>query len=238
MAVQICPSRELARQTWDVVKFFCNVLEKSRYPILNVVLCIGGMGTNPKDFYNGCHIVVATPGRVLDCLNSKRFVLDNCRLLVLDEADRMIDLGFEDEMRQLFGFFRFQRQTVLFSATMPVKVQEFAKSALVKPVVCTVGRAGGAANLDVIQEVEYVKPEARVVYLLECLQKTPPPALVFCSNQTDVDFVHEFLLLKGVEVVAIHGAKGMYFYRLIFNCKIKMIGWKLFRYLKVVRKTC
>jgi ATP-dependent RNA helicase DDX41 len=71
-----------------------------------------------------------------------------------------------------------QRQTILFSATMPAKVQEFAKSALVKPIVCNVCRAG-AANLDVIQEVEYVKPEARLVYLLECLQKTPPPVRPF-----------------------------------------------------------
>ena len=67
-----------------------------------------------------------------------------------------------------------QRQTLLFSATMPKKIQNFARSALVKPVTINVGRAG-AASLDVIQEVEYVKQEAKVVYLLECLQKTPPP---------------------------------------------------------------
>lgn len=67
-----------------------------------------------------------------------------------------------------------QRQTLLFSATMPKKIQNFAKSALVQPVIVNVGRAG-AASLDVIQEVEYVKEEAKMVYLLECLQKTPPP---------------------------------------------------------------
>ncbi|CAN1227971.1 DEAD-box ATP-dependent RNA helicase 35 [Linum grandiflorum] len=69
---------------------------------------------------------------------------------------------------------------------MPTKIQNFAKSALVKPVIVNVGRAG-AANLDVIQEVEYVKQEAKLVYLLECLQKTPPPVLVFCENKVDVD---------------------------------------------------
>ena len=79
-------------------------------------------------------------------------------------------------------------------------------SALVKPVVVNVGRAG-AANLDVIQEVEYVKMEAKIVYLLECLQKTAPPVLVFCSNQSDVDDIHMYLLLKGVDAVAIHGGK-------------------------------
>lgn len=79
-------------------------------------------------------------------------------------------------------------------------------SALVQPVVVNVGRAG-AANLDVIQEVEYVKQEAKIVYLLECLQKTPPPVLIFCENKADVDDIHEYLLLKGVEAVAVHGGK-------------------------------
>ncbi len=76
-----------------------------------------------------------------------------------------------------------------------------------KPIEVNVGRAG-AANLDVIQEVEYVKQEAKIVYLLECLQKTPPPVLIFCENKSDVDDIHEYLLLKGVEAVAIHGGKG------------------------------
>ena len=76
-----------------------------------------------------------------------------------------------------FNFLQGQRQTLLFSATMPKKIQNFARSALVKPVTINVGRAG-AASLDVIQEVEYVKQEAKVVYLLECLQKTPPPVSV------------------------------------------------------------
>ena len=70
--------------------------------------------------------------------------------------------------------FKGQRQTLLFSATMPKKIQNFARSALVKPVTINVGRAG-AASLDIVQEVEYVKQEAKMVYILECLQKTPPP---------------------------------------------------------------
>lgn len=99
-----------------------------------------------------------------------------------------------------------QRQTLLFSATMPRTVQDFAKSTLVQPVVVNVGRAG-AANLDVIQEVEYVKQEAKIVYLLECLQKTAPPVMIFCDSKSDVDDIHEYLLLKGVEAVSIHGGK-------------------------------
>jgi ATP-dependent RNA helicase DDX41 len=79
-----------------------------------------------------------------------------------------------------------QRQTLLFSATMPRKIQDFAQQSLIKPVLVNVGRAG-AANLDVLQVVEYVKQEAKMVYLLECLQKTPPPVIIFSENKNEVD---------------------------------------------------
>ena len=75
---------------------------------------------------------------------------------------------------------------------MPNKIQEFAQSALVKPIIVNVGRAG-AASLDIIQEVEYIKQEMRIVYLLDCLQKTPPPVLVFAENKNDVDDIQEYL---------------------------------------------
>merc|ERR1740138_1120776 len=118
-----------------------------------------------------------------------------------------MDMGFEEDLRNIMDFFSNQRQTLLFSATMPNKIQSFAKSALVRPVIVNVGRAG-AANLDVIQEVEYVKQEAKVVYLLECLQKTAPPVLIFVESKQEADDIHEYLMLKGVEAVAIHGGKG------------------------------
>ncbi|KAI3909783.1 hypothetical protein MKW98_014200 [Papaver atlanticum] len=204
----ICPSRELARQTYDVVEEFLVPLKEQGYPEIRPLLCIGGidMRSQLEVVKRGVHIVVATPGRLKDMLAKKKMNLDNCRYLTLDEADRLVDLGFEDDIREVFDHFKSQRQTLLFSATMPTKIQNFARSALVKPVTVNVGRAG-AANLDVIQEVEYVKQEAKIVYLLECLQKTPPPVLIFCENKADVDDIHEYLLLKGVEAVAIHGGK-------------------------------
>lgn len=164
------------------------------------------MRDQEQQIRNGVHMIIATPGRLIDMLNKKKFSLSFCRYLVLDEADRLIDLGFEEDVRNVMDFFTAQRQTLLFSATMPKKIQNFAKSALVCPVEVNVGRAG-AANLDVFQEVEYVKEEAKIVYLLECLQKTQPPVLIFCENKADVDDIHEYLLLKGVEAVAIHGSK-------------------------------
>ena len=115
-------------------------------------------------------------------------------------------MGFEDDIREVIDHFKGQRQTLLFSATMPTKIQNFARSALVNPVTVNVGRAG-AANLDVIQEVEYVKKEAKKVYLLQCLQKTAPPVLIFCENKADVDDIYEHLHSMKVEAVAMHGGK-------------------------------
>ncbi|PWN43992.1 putative DEAD-box ATP-dependent RNA helicase 35 [Ceraceosorus guamensis] len=204
----VCPSRELARQTFDGLKAMAEVLAQSGYPEIGVLLCIGGisMAEQGHTLNKGFHIVVATPGRLQDMLEKKKFTLECCKYLCLDEADRMIDMGFEEDVRNIMSFFKQQRQTLLFSATMPKKIQDFAEQSLIQPVVVNVGRAG-AANLDIIQEVEYVKQEAKMVYLLECLQKTAPPVVVFSDNKNEVDDIQEYLLLKGVEAVAIHGSK-------------------------------
>lgn len=178
--------------------------------VIRVFLCIGGIDLAPqREILNrGTHIVVATPGRLKSMLaaTNPRFTLDFCKLVCLDEADRMFDLNFEEEVRDIFNFFKHQRQTVLFSATMPKNVQEFAQKSLIMPITINAGRAG-AANMDVIQEVELVKQEAKLVYLLECLQKTAPPVLIFCENKADVDNIHEYLLHKGVLVCSVHGGK-------------------------------
>ncbi|XP_076165295.1 ATP-dependent RNA helicase abstrakt isoform X2 [Ptiloglossa arizonensis] len=204
----ICPSRELAKQTYDIIRHYTNSLRQAGSPEIRSCLAIGGVPVSEslEVINKGVHIMVATPGRLMDMLDKKMVKLSVCRYLCMDEADRMIDMGFEEDVRTIFSFFRGQRQTLLFSATMPKKIQNFARSALVKPVTINVGRAG-AASMNVIQEVEYVKQEAKIVYLLECLQKTPPPVLIFAEKKQDVDAIHEYLLLKGVEAVAIHGGK-------------------------------
>jgi len=209
VGIILAPSRELVRQTFDLVKNLCDTLGNSGYPRLRSQLIIGG--ENSRDQLQpfkeeGVHCVVATPGRLRDFLKKKSITLDICRYICLDEADRMLDLGFDEEVGEIMNHFQHQRQTLLFSATFPKKFQDFAKQTLVKPLVVNVGRAG-AANLDVIQEVEYVKQEAKIVYLLECLQKTAPPVIIFCERKGDVDDIHEYLLLKGVEAVSIHGGK-------------------------------
>ncbi|CAN0162449.1 unnamed protein product, partial [Hapterophycus canaliculatus] len=100
----------------------------------------------------GVHCIVATPGRISDLLHTHKVHFDLCKYICLDEGDRMLDMGFDEEVQKIMNHFKQQRQTLLFSATMPQKFQDFAKDVLVKPVLVNVGRAG-AANLDVIQEV-------------------------------------------------------------------------------------
>ncbi|CAG0918927.1 unnamed protein product, partial [Notodromas monacha] len=192
-----CPSRELAKQTHEVFEFYASQLKRSGLPELRCARIIGGEPVNPtKDLIRaGIHVAVATPGRLMDLLDKKILCLDVCRYLCMDEADRMVDMGFEEDIRTIFSYFKAQRQTLLFSATMPKKIQNFARSALVQPVTVNVGRAG-AASMNVIQQVEYVKQEARMVYLLDCLQKTQPPVLIFAEKKQDVDAIHEYLLLK------------------------------------------
>lgn len=206
----LAPSRELARQTFDVVRGFCETVSAAaRYPTLRTQLLIGGESSRDQlrpIQQDGVHAVVATPGRFRDVLKRRMLNLHICRYCCLDEADRMLDLGFDEEVGEIMNYFPHQRQTLLFSATFPQKFQDFARTTLVQPVVVNVGRAG-AANLDVIQEVEYVKQEAKIVYLLHCLQKTAPPVIIFCERKGDVDDIHEYLLLKGVEAVSIHGGK-------------------------------
>jgi ATP-dependent RNA helicase DDX41 len=120
-----CPSRELARQTYEVVEKLTQFLVADGFSKLNCMLCIGGISFQETSHLlnSGLHMVVSTPGRLLDMLNKKKFTADICRFLCLDEADRMIDLGFEEDVRHIFDHFKYQKQLVLFSATMPKKIQ-------------------------------------------------------------------------------------------------------------------
>jgi len=206
----ICPSRELAKQICETIEQFTSGLRYQGLPTLRTCLAIGGVPSNEAMdvIRKGCHMMVATPGRLMDMLNKKMIKLDVCRYFCMDEADRMIDMGFEEDVRTIFSYFSGQRQTLLFSATMPKKIQNFARSALVRPITVNVGRAG-AASMNIVQEVEFIQPEAKICYILECLRKTAPPVLIFAERKNDVDTIHEYLLLKGCLAVAIHGGKDM-----------------------------
>ncbi|KAJ1606936.1 abstrakt protein SF II helicase [Cryptosporidium canis] len=210
----LCPSRELALQIRRIIDEFLSFLRSgtaadgtNKYPELRVSCIIGGEDPAKQiaEYQSkGVHIMVATPGRLADLLRRRKVTLQQCVYFCMDEADRLTEQGFEEHVRFIFDSFYERRQTVLFSATMPRKTQEFAQTALIEPIVVNVGRAG-AANLRVIQEFEYVRQERRLVSLLSCLQKTAPKVLIFSENKKDVDEIHEYLLIKGVNAAAIHG---------------------------------
>ncbi|UKJ90292.2 helicase [Theileria orientalis] len=202
----LCPSRELASQITEIVQYFARYVRKHGGPSLVCLCVIGGtdLSRQKDSLRDGVHMVVATPGRLSDLVNKGTLNLAQCRYLCFDEADRLIDLGFEEEIGNVFNHLSGQRQTLLFSATMPKKLQEFARSSLVMPIVVNVG-VSGSASKNVKQLVFRVPKEKKLKSVLQSLQNTPPPVLIFCENKADVDMVHEYLLLKGVDVSAIHG---------------------------------
>lgn len=118
VGVILCPSRELASQTYEnVLTWTGAIANDGGYPQLNTLLCIGGisMGEQSHVFNKGLHIVVATPGRLIDMLEKKRFTFDNCKYLCMDEADRMIDLGFEEDVRNIMSFFKVRPRDTISS---------------------------------------------------------------------------------------------------------------------------
>lgn len=209
IGIVLSPSRELARQTHAVVEEMFADVAADGGPELRALLAIGGSDVRAQAALareRGVHAAVATPGRLKDLLTRRTLSLNLCRLLCLDEADRMVDVGFEEDVREILSFFSSSRQVLMISATMPDKIRAFAESALVDPVTVDVGRAG-AANANVLQEVAWVREADRLPYVLEALQKTPPPVVIFAENKRDVDAVHEYLLKAGVDAVASHGGK-------------------------------
>lgn len=210
----IVPSRELAVQLHETLNYFIsrllrvNVGNKVNYPMIRSVLCIGGVDIRLQieEIQRGCHIVIGTPGRLSDLMDKRKVDTMQCRYLVLDEADRLLDMGFDEEIRKVLERFTQPHQTLIFSSTMPKRIQEYAKHCLFNPVVINIGRAG-STNLNVTQDVEFVKDESKLIQILDTLEKTPPPVLIFCENKNDVDEIHEYLLLKGVDVCSMHGDK-------------------------------
>jgi ATP-dependent RNA helicase DDX41 len=202
----IVSSRELAIQLHEMVNNLIKYLLREQYPLIRSILCIGGVDIKyqVEDIQKGVHIMIGTPGRVSDLLDKKKFDTELCKYLVLDEADRLLDMGFDEEIKKVLGRFKNVRQKLVFGSTMPKKFQEFIKACLNKPVTINIGNR---YNYNVIQEIEYIRDDSKLLYILTSLQKTPPPAIIFCENKNDVDEVTEYLALKGIDVCSLRGDK-------------------------------
>ncbi|KAF2304788.1 hypothetical protein GH714_037976 [Hevea brasiliensis] len=202
----ICaPTRELAHQIYLEAKKFA----KSHG--IRVSAVYGGMSKLDqfKELKAGCDIVVATPGRLIDMLKMKALNMSKATYLVLDEADRMFDLGFEPQVWSIVGQIRPDRQTLLFSATMPHKVEKLAREILTDPIRVTVGEVG-MANEDITQVVQVIPSDAeKLPWLLEKLPGMidDGDVLVFASKKATVDEIESQLVQKGFKVAALHGDK-------------------------------
>ena len=200
----LAPTRELAGQIRDALM----TLVKDS-PI-KIGLVVGGASINPQinRLARGTDILVATPGRLLDLIDRRALRLDGAEFLVLDEADQMLDLGFIHALRRIAGLLPSERQTMLFSATMPKQMEEIAASYLRNPRRVQVSPPGKAAD-KVAQEVHFVAKVEKPDLLIECLDKHRDElALVFGRTKHGSDKLARRLEQAGFAVAAIHGNKS------------------------------
>lgn len=152
IGVILSPTRELAEQTMKEVNKFGQVFNLSTKAI------IGGLGKweQKKALFHQPHIIIATPGRLIEMLKMKATNMLRCTILILDEADRMFELGFEPQIRSIIGQIRPERQTLLFSATFNKRVENLAREVLINPARLTIGTIG-SSNEDVKQNIIVLK---------------------------------------------------------------------------------
>ena len=206
-ALVLAPTRELALQIQGV-------LEEAGKPCGLKSLCVfGGVPKHPQSqqLRQGIDILVATPGRLQDLLQDGSCSLRDVSYFVLDEADRMLDQGFEPAMRAIAKEVRADRQTVMFSATWPVEVQRLANAFLAKPTKVTIGSEDLAASHTITQVVEVIEPERRPNRLHDLLVQYHKSkgcknrVIVFVLYKKEAGQVEQFLQRKGWNAVAIHG---------------------------------
>ncbi|KAG7667857.1 hypothetical protein Ndes2526B_g01740 [Nannochloris sp. 'desiccata'] len=204
IALIAAPTRELAEQIHRETRKF------SRPFKLNVCAAFGGLAKHQqiKEMKQGVEVAVCTPGRMIDLIKAKACSLKRTTYVVLDEADRMFDLGFEPQIRSLLGQTRPDRQTLLFSATMPRRVERLAADALTSPVRITVG-VTGTANEDVKQIIEIFSDEdGKQRWLVDHLPSfvDEGEVLIFANQKNKVELLSEKIGNLGIaKVAAIHG---------------------------------
>ena len=209
-AVIVSPTRELAVQIHEQV-------EKLANPAHLATACIyGGVPKDSqRDALKAAHIIVATPGRLNDLIEEGAADLSQVNYLVLDEADRMLDKGFEDAIRTIISHTRSTasgRQTLMFTATWPPSVRDLAATFMSQPVHITIGADNPSgelrANKSITQKVEVVEPEAKQARLLQIIKQhgaNNARILIFCLYKKEAMRIEGYLHSKGLRVAGIHG---------------------------------
>ena len=200
-ALILCPTRELCTQVAREIRKFGR-----RFPGLQVLMLSGGQPVRDqtKILEKGVHIAVGTPGRLVDHLTRKTLDLRHISTLVLDEADRMLEMGFEKEMEQILKATPKDRQTLFFSATYPASIESMSRNYQRNPVRVTIEEKEETHD---IQQIFYaVSPEEKPQALLTLLQKhMPESSLAFCNLKSTVTEATQFLLESGVSAGCLHG---------------------------------
>jgi ATP-dependent RNA helicase RhlE len=200
----LSPTRELSGQILDSFRAY------GRHLRVSAALAIGGvpMGGQVRALLNGVDVLVATPGRLLDLVKGNALRLGEVEFLVLDEADRMLDMGFIHDIRKIVAKLPAHRQTLLFSATMPQAIVELARGMLRDPVKAAVTPTG-ATVAQVEQRIIRVDRAAKPGVLAEILQRESiDRALVFTRTKHGADRVVRSLVKAGIAAQAIHGNKS------------------------------
>jgi ATP-dependent RNA helicase RhlE len=200
----LSPTRELSGQILDSFRTY------GRYLRVRTVLIIGGvsMGAQVRGLSSGADVVVATPGRLLDLVNNNALRLDEVECFVLDEADRMLDMGFIHDIRKIVAKLPIRRQTLMFSATMPRAIAELAAHMLRDPIRVAVAPAASTVER-VEQRVIRVDRSAKPAILIDVLRReTIDRALIFTRTKHGADKVARGLIRAGIGAEAIHGNKS------------------------------
>ncbi|KAF4348078.1 hypothetical protein CsatB_030298 [Cannabis sativa] len=214
LALVLAPTRELAQQIEKEVKAFSKSLESFKTAIV-----VGGTNISDQrsELRAGVDIVVATPGRFIDHLQQGNSSLSRVSFVVLDEADRMLDMGFEPQIREVMRSLPEKHQTLLFSATMPVEIETLTQEYLSSPVQVKVGKVS-SPTANVSQNLVKVPDSEKLDRLLALLVEESshaersghpfPLTIVFVERKTRCDEVAEALVAQGLQAVALHGGRS------------------------------
>ncbi len=201
-ALILCPTRELCMQIAGDLKEYSKYLSN-----LNVVPVYGGanIDTQIKQLERGVNIIVATPGRMLDLMKRGKIDLKSIRYLVLDEADEMLDMGFQEELNDILKHTPAEKNTLLFSATMPVQVEKIARGYMKNPVEITIGeRNSGSENIKHYCYLSHAKQ--RYLVLKRIVDYYPDIyAIIFCRTRKETQEVADWLIKDGYNADALHG---------------------------------
>ena len=202
-ALILVPTRELAAQVYE------NVLAYSKYLPLQIQAVVGGasVGLQTRDLKRGCDIIVATPGRLIDHVNQRHVSLANIEVLVLDEADRMLDMGFMPDIKQIMTLAPKKRQSLLFSATVPNAIKSLANQLLNNPIEVEVAKQNATAD-NVTELVYGIGREYKrelISYLIG--SNNWKQVLIFVRTKHGADRLEKQLIEDGIRTTALHGDK-------------------------------